>query len=271
MPEDPLRRLRRECELYRGLLGLNAGTELGPFLTDALRLIVEVAGAEQGYLELFRPGDSSPGTSWSTAAGCTDQELEEIKSLVSRSIIAETLVSGEVLVTPSALLDPRFRDVGSVKSANIHAVLCAPVGKDPPLGVLYLQRRSVQDSFTSEDGACAEIFVTHLAPLVHALFDRRRFEDRKDATRRFRSTMKLDHIVGSSEALGTLLREVALVAPLEVCVLLTGENGCGKTQIARTIHENGPRAHKPFVELNCAAIPEALLESELFGALPGAH
>ncbi|HYP90847.1 MAG TPA: sigma 54-interacting transcriptional regulator, partial [Polyangiaceae bacterium] len=271
MHDDPLRRMARERELYRGLLGLNDSTALDPFLREALRLIVEVAGAEQGYLEIFPPSDSPPGTSWSTAAGCTNQELEEIKALVSRSIIAETLVAGEVIVIPSALLDPRFKDTGSVKSANIHAVLCAPVGKDPPLGVLYLQRRSMNESFTAEDAECAEIFVKHLAPLVHALFDRQRFSDRKDPTRRLRSSLKLEHIVGSSEALAGLLREVALVAPLEVCVLLTGENGCGKTQIARTIHENGARARKPFVELNCAAIPEALLESELFGALPGSH
>jgi Nif-specific regulatory protein len=125
---DPVRRLARERDLYRGLLGLNASTELDPFLRDALRLIVEIAGAEQGYLELFPPPDSPPGSSWSTAAGCTTQELAEIKTLVSHGIIAETLVSGEVIVTPSALLDPRFKDMGSVKSANIHAVLCAPVG-----------------------------------------------------------------------------------------------------------------------------------------------
>jgi transcriptional regulator with GAF, ATPase, and Fis domain len=271
MQEETFRRLARECDLYRGLFRLNASSELEPFLRDALRLIVEVAGAEQGYLELFQSGDPSLGASWCAAAGCTDQELEEIKSLVSRGIISETLGSGEIIVTPSALLDPRFRDRGSVKSANIHAVLCAPVGKDPPLGVLYLQRRSLQEMFTSEDSACAEIFVTHLAPLVHALFERQRFDERRDQTRHYRANMKLDHLVGASAGLAALLREVALVAPLDVCVLLTGETGSGKTQIARTIHDNSPRAQRPFVELNCATIPEGLAENELFGALPGAH
>jgi Nif-specific regulatory protein len=86
-----------------------------------------------------------------------------------------------------------------------------------------------------------------------------------------RAKYALEAIVGRSPALAAMLREVALVIPLDVSVLLTGASGTGKSQLARAIHEHGPRAGGPFVELNCAALPETLLESELFGALPGAH
>lgn len=271
MSDESVRRVERERDLYRGLLRLNASIELTRFLEEALRLIVEVVEAEQGYLELFETQDQADERTWWTAAGCSDDEAREIRELVSRGIIAEALGTGEVILTPSAMLDPRFRDRTSVKRSNIHAVLCAPIGKEPPLGVLYLQRRNVQHMFSEENRACAEIFVEHLAPLVHALFERRRFDGARDPTRDVRQRLPLEQVIGSSRALADLLREVELIAPLDVCVLLTGDTGAGKTQIARVIHASSPRAAGPFVEINCAALPETLMESELFGALPGAH
>src|SRR6185503_5405365 len=86
-----------------------------------------------------------------------------------------------------------------------------------------------------------------------------------------RRTLKASAIIGKSRALAGVLTQAAAAAPLDVTVLLTGPSGTGKTQLARVIHESSPRARGPFVELNCAALPEALLESELFGVLPGAH
>src|SRR4029079_14947800 len=86
-----------------------------------------------------------------------------------------------------------------------------------------------------------------------------------------RRTLRACCIVGTSCALADALTEAAAAAPLDVTVLLPGASGTGNTQLARVIHDNSPRARGPFVELNCATLPEGLLESELFGALPGAH
>ena len=111
----------------------------------------------------------------------------------------------------------------------------------------------------------------HLNPLASGLILRRRAADSEDATHALRARYQLDEIVGRSPALAAALEQAMLAAPLDVNVLLTGESGTGKSHIAQAIHQNSPRASGPFVGLNCAALPEQLIESELFGALAGSH
>src|SRR5256885_2042419 len=86
----------------------------------------------------------------------------------------------------------------------------------------------------------------------------------------FRRRYKLDALVGRSAAMRELLTRVVRVAPTEVTVLITGESGTGKELVARAIHANSRRSSCPFVPVNCAAISENLLESELFGHVKGA-
>jgi Nif-specific regulatory protein len=270
MSTADLEKLRLERDLYRRLLELGAQTELEPFLKEALALVVEIAGAKQAYLELYGvPDDAAHG--WSIAHGFSGEEIEGVRSHISRGIIAEALSTGQIVDTASALLDPRFSDRKSVQALKIQAVLCAPIGSDPPRGALYLQGREAPGPFPEEDCERARLFARHLAPLADHLVLRHQTRSTQDPTTPFRSRLRADEVIGSSDALAALLREASLVAPLDVTVLLTGESGTGKSQIARVIHESGARAGKPMVEVNCAALPETLVESELFGARAGSH
>lgn len=94
-------------------------------------------------------------------------------------------------------------------------------------------------------------------------------EAAKPAARK-RTPLETEHIIGSSEAIGHVRRLIDKVAPSDARVLITGENGTGKELVARWLHEKSARAGAPLVEVNCAAIPSELIESELFGHEKGA-
>jgi len=264
-------RLRQERDLYRRLLCLGAQAEIEPFLEEALALIVDFTGARRGYLELGGRSADGGRPDWWTAHDCSTDDLAEIRSAISRGIIAEALATGDTVTTASAMLDPRFRELGSVQIRKIEAVLCAPLGGDASLGVIYLQGHAGAGPFGKPAQEGAELFARHVAKYAEHLLVRRRSAERLDATRDVREKLRSDRVIGRSPALAALLRQAALVAPLDVHVLLTGESGTGKSQLARVIHENGPRSGSPLVELNCAALPEGLIENELFGAVAGAH
>ncbi|MGH7786633.1 MAG: sigma 54-interacting transcriptional regulator [Candidatus Binatia bacterium] len=264
-------RIQRERDLYLQMLNLGRQGEIEPFLDEALRLVVEVVGTHQGYLELYDDEDPGAARRWWIAHGFSDEELRDVRTAISKGIIAEAVATGETIVSQSALLDERFKQRESVIEARIGAVLCTPIGEDPPRGVLYLQGRQGAVSFSEEDRERAELFADNLAPLVDRVLAGRRLRERENPIWRLRERLYVNDVVGSSPALAAVLQQIGVVAPLDVTVLLTGDNGTGKSMIARVIHDNGPRASRPFVEVSCAALPENLFESELFGALPGAH
>jgi transcriptional regulator with GAF, ATPase, and Fis domain len=263
--------VRKERDLYLRLLSLGHQRELGPFLQEALRSIVDVVEVRQGYLELYEDTDVSGGPHWWIAHGFSGDEISQVRAEISGGIIAEALARGELIDTASARDDPRFGERESVRIKQIEAVLCVPIGDDPPRGVLYLQGRTRGGMFSPEDRARAEVFAGHFAPLVDRIVAQVRERETTDATRPYREKLRLDGIIGRSPALAEVLKQVMLAAPLDVTVLLTGETGTGKSQIARIIHDNSPRADKPFIELNCPGVPKEQFEVEIFGARRGAY
>jgi Nif-specific regulatory protein len=270
MDVDALDQIRRERDFYLRLLALGAQSEPEPFLREALSLVVGLTSTRRGYLEIRDERDGAEGSAWWLAHGCSESDVDQIRSNISRGIVAEAIATGETIVTDSAMLDERFMSRTSVQAGKIEAVLCAPIGGRAALGVVYLQNREQGGRFSDADRANAEMFAAHVAPLADRLFARRRLEERDDATRELRARHRLEGIVGRSAALADALRQAMLAAPLDVNVLITGASGTGKTQLARAIHANSPRAAGPFVEINCGAIPADLVESELFGAGKGA-
>jgi len=266
-----LERARRENQLLTRLLALADATDVGALLKEALPIIVQAAGATIGYLEIHDLGADGDGPDWYIAHGVPAAEMDDLRKVVSRGIIVHAMATEKTIDTPAALLDPRFSERPSVQVGRIEAVLCVPVGAGPACGALYLQGDEEAGPFDGHARRAAETFALQISRQVNRILAQAPSGPVEDPTAIWRARVHANPIVGRSRAVANLLQEIAQVSALDVGVLLTGESGTGKSLVARVIHDNSKRKSEAFVQLNCGAIPEGLVESELFGAVAGAH
>jgi transcriptional regulator with GAF, ATPase, and Fis domain len=191
--------------------------------------------------------------------------------------VRDVLRSGRSAIFRVAELPATHGANVSLQDLGVHVVACVPIrGSSATLGVLYLDSRqealllaraplAVLDLFAAQAAVALEQTQAH-DEAVRAL------ETAEEALRRHRSEARerYDDLVGASPAMQAVYRSLELIAPSEEPVLVLGETGTGKELVARAIHARGPRREREFVALNCAALPETLLESELFGHVRGA-
>gem|GEM_PF-2096554 len=150
---------------------------------------------------------------------------------------------------------------------EVRSILAVPFLKNGQLlGLWYFERREDASVFGSKDLQKVTFFARVCLPLLETAINR----GAPGAEEKFVMNRALGDFVGSGRRTQQLVRLVEKVAPLDVSVLIQGESGTGKELIARSIHRLGKRARGPFVALNCSAIPETLIESELFGHSRGA-
>ncbi|HEX8872911.1 MAG TPA: sigma 54-interacting transcriptional regulator, partial [Candidatus Acidoferrum sp.] len=183
---------------------------------------------------------------------------------VSHAVINRVLRERAGLIVTDCARDQVARNTDAAAESRSGSLLCAPmIAGERVLGVIYLASAKPTVQFDHDHLRVLQA-VAHIAAL--ALNNLNQWEKLKQENLALRAEITLKHdMVGNGPRMHEVFEFIRKVAPTESTVLIQGESGTGKELVARAIHLNSPRADRPFVAINCAAIAESLLESELFG------
>ena len=175
------------------------------------------------------------------------------------------------LIISDALSDAEFKNSLSVVNLKLTSVMCVPLlERGNMLGLIYVGNDNVAQLFEEAHLEVLTIFASQASLLIrNALLVNELQLDNRSLQERI-ERIRFGEILGSSPPMQEVFRKVQKVAATDISVLITGETGTGKELIARELHNRSARAKGPFVTINCGAIPENLLESELFGHVRGA-
>ncbi|HEX6717856.1 MAG TPA: sigma 54-interacting transcriptional regulator [Pyrinomonadaceae bacterium] len=238
---------------------INSIRGLDNLLERLLELLFEVVPAQRGAILLTTEGSFET----SRVFGLDRAHGKDEAVNVSRTVVQQVLRDGVALWASDAAVETTLA-TESLIAAHTHSVLCVPlVLFDRKIGVLYLDTSQTRDRFNRDHLQ----LVTAIAGIAAvAIENARQFEWLETENERLLTDVNIEHnMIGEGPAMQRVYHFISKVAPTDATVLISGESGTGKELAARAIHRNSKRAQKPFMAVNCAALNESLLESELFG------
>jgi len=282
----------RLAELERELV---RETDMDIVLRRLMDSAMELAHAQHGFLLIKTDeadGDSPlPGFSIAVARNIDRRSLKSGEQVLSLSVVHRAMETGEPVATDNALQDPRFRDAKSVHLGQLKSILALPVhGADGILGVFYLDHPLKDGLFQGDALRPLRLFAglaaialqkgrmiddlrqknENLLSQVDEQSSQMQVLEREVKDSRLKLKNQYSEIIGRSPKMADALALVDRVTDAKIPVWIFGESGTGKEAIARALHFNSARKNNPFVTENCSALPESLLESELFGHKKGA-
>ncbi len=260
-----------DVDAYRKLHDFSARLmgkhRLSDLLDELMDAVIEITNADKGFLILME-GDN---LDVKVARNLKRENIADAVSQLSDSIIAKVVKSRRPVIISDAMNDDEFGAAKSVMDLRLTSVVCVPLlERGTLLGIIYVGNSSIVQLFTKDTlkvltifAAQASLIVANALLLDELRHDNRQLHDKLEQ-------MRFGDIIGTSPAMQEVFRKIEKVAGTDISVLITGETGTGKELIAREIHNRSQRRDKPFITINCGAIPENLLESELFGHVKGA-
>ena len=284
----------RLLRLQRVAKALNSELHLDRLLAIILDHVIDLAGAERGFLVLGKPGQPAEVR---LARNFEREDVANPDEAFSRGIVEQVLQTGQPVLAANAVEDRRFQEFLSINAIRVRSVLCLPLPlKGQVLGAVYVDNRLQKGAFTTvelhmlssladfaaiaienarlyeeNERRAKELESLNAQLSLRAESQAQELVEVKDRLRKAGEPAgSYPQIVGRAPAMRDVLRLLDKIVATEEPVLIEGESGTGKELIARAVHAKGPRARQAFLSENCAALPDTLLESELFGHVRGA-
>jgi Nif-specific regulatory protein len=254
---------------------LSGAVPLKVGIHQTLGILERRHGVERGMVILLRDGTRELHIDASVGLSDGDQRA---RYHVGEGITGRVVATGKPVVVPQISQEPLFLNRAGRRrpKAREITVVCVPIlANQTPVGTL-----NVDLSFdTNRDYERVVKFLCLVAAMIGQAMTIRNLLDGErrwllgknaDLQKEVLERYDFSNLVGNSSPIRRVYEQVTQVAPTNTTVMLRGESGTGKELIAHAVHYNSPRKNSPFVKVNCAALPETLLESELFGYEKGA-
>ncbi|MGB8329945.1 MAG: sigma 54-interacting transcriptional regulator [Polyangiales bacterium] len=251
-------------DFNRRLLEIRAIPDQIEALLDA---VIDVVHANKGFVILLRDGDPEIA-----AARNVDREtIPDAVTQLSDSILRRCIDTRQPLIVSDAVNDTMFNSSESVLDLQLSSVMVAPlIAQGQLLGLIYVGNDNVVNLFEQSSLEVLTVFAGQASLILQNAILLNQLTTDRDRIAEALEAQRFGDIIGSCPSLQLVYRRVEKVAVADINVLITGETGTGKELFARELHRRSNRASGPFVVVNCGAIPENLMESELFGHVRGA-
>ncbi len=264
------RKIQELTLLYEISQKLDQSLDLDRIIQPVLASMSEEMGLVRGMVTLYNR--QTERIQIAASYGLSEKEQQRGAYQPGEGIIGRVFKTGKAVIIPEIKDEPHFLNKTGVRTKNAIrnlAFICAPIKiENTPIGTISADRHYSDRKKLEEDAKLLSIIGSMIAGAVKI---RRKVDEEKELLRKELTTKyKPDNIIGTSTAMNEVYDLISQVAKSDATVLIRGESGTGKELIAHAIHTNSLRADKPFIKVNCAALPESIIESELFGHEKGA-